>query len=91
MLKDMLLNYISQSLPKRLRDEERVLEYMLRHQVEPPITGEVTRWKLLWRGLRQARDIQGNLIGLWQRGRYIKPDYDKMNLKFRNEDKTLFN
>lgn len=90
MIKDMLLNYISKTLPKRLRDEERVLEYMLRNQVEPPVRGEVTKWKILWRGLRVARDTQYNLIGIFQRGKFIKPDYEKMNMQFINEDRNLF-
>lgn len=90
MLKELLKNFIRQTLPRCLRDEERVLEYMLRNQVKPPIRGKVTKGKITWRGLRVARDTKFNFIGIIQRGEFIKPDYDKMNLQFRNKDRNLF-
>lgn len=71
MIDDLTKSYAN-SLVKRQNLE---LEQILRRNVKPPITGEITKGKIRWRGIRlcQRHNMRGFEMWVEQRGEMIGP------------------
>ena len=60
-----------------LRQEEDLFTTTLRTMAEPPIKGEITKGKLIWRGIRLIKQQVGFDSYSWleQRGKQISPKF----------------
>lgn len=82
---------LSKQIAQYIKVEERIILYMLRHQVDPPIKGEITKGKIKWRGLSIARLQKDNtFLGILQRGKFIEPDWLNIQLQGQLEETMMF-
>lgn len=88
---DDMINAISEEWIRRNKSMNEILSYMLRHQVTPPIKGEITKGKIRWRGLKIVMlHPEGTFMGLQQRDKLITPDWAKIKMKHELEDFLMF-
>lgn len=66
---------ISRFFVEQMKKEEEIFEKALRENAEPKITGEITKGKIRWRGIRiaQQNDFLKSVKWLEQRGKQISP------------------
>lgn len=81
-LLESIFNDISEEVKNRVEARDEIILYMLRHQVEPPIKGEITKGKIRWRGLQVLEHYpDGVFMGLLQRGKLITPDWPMIKMR----------
>jgi serine protease inhibitor len=66
---------ISRFFVEQMKKENEIFEKALRENAEPKITGEITKGKIRWRGIRiaQQNDFLKSVKWLEQRGKQISP------------------
>lgn len=66
---------ISRFLSEQMKKENEIFEKALRENAKPKITGEITKGKIRWRGIRivQKNDFLKSVKWLEQRGKQISP------------------
>lgn len=66
---------ISRFFVEQMKKEEKIFEKALRENAKPKITGEITKGKIRWRGIRivQQNDFLKSVKWLEQRGKQISP------------------
>lgn len=74
---DALVAEAEKEIEKKLNEVSQKIhrwsEAVLRHNVTPPIHGEITKNKLRWRGIKQRHifDFKQHRIEIWQRDKCI--------------------
>jgi curli biogenesis system outer membrane secretion channel CsgG len=66
---------ISRFFVEQIKKENEIFEKALRENAEPKVTGEITKGKIRWRGIRivQQNDFLKSVKWLEQRGKQISP------------------
>jgi hypothetical protein len=66
---------ISLFLVEQMKKENEIFEKALRENAEPKVTGEITKGKIRWRGIRiiQQNEFLKSVKWLEQRGKQISP------------------
>lgn len=64
---------LSAAIKTALEKREEIFQTALKTNAQPPITGEITKGKLKWRGIKIIECRESNQIWLEQRGKIISP------------------
>ena len=68
-------DFISRFLVEQMKKENEIFEKALRENAEPKVTGEITKGKISWRGIKivQQNEFLQSVKWLEQRGKQISP------------------
>ena len=76
-IQDIIMDHTRNNIRDVVCHQEKILKDSLRENAIPPITGEITKGKLLWRGIRLVQTQHtipwGGSRWLEQRGKRISP------------------
>ena len=74
-VESMIDSLIASMQDKFIKEQNLFLEQALRRHAVPPISGEITRGKIQWRGIRLCQKDRGFGFEMWieQRGKQIGP------------------
>jgi curli biogenesis system outer membrane secretion channel CsgG len=67
---------ISRFFVEQMKKENEIFEKALRENAEPKVTGEITKGKIRWRGIRivQQNELLKSIKWIEQRGKKISPN-----------------
>jgi len=87
-MQDNLTEIYQKMVKQILQEEEKIFTKSLRHFAEPPIKGEITRGKIIWRGIKLVRQRTMTDYTSWleQRGKQISP---KVTANFVNKNREV--